>query len=449
MEKENNNNNINLLKIIRCPECSLIPLINFDINEETNIYNIQLKCENNHKLTIPLNEDTMIQNLFNKKNKQCSNCLDSKVKIYYCKDCFKFFCLKCKEIHIKNQKHVLISTKKKDNYCFEHKQINVGYCKTHEKNICYYCKHDECNVEYNIKYSENDIKNYENNLKYVKDILNTNKNNFNLFIENLKDLIKNFEKKFNLNLMNYQKIVDIQKNLLNTFFKMNNKKLLNYQILKNLENINLNFQEVENLKYKQIKKIKKEIQNFFAENEEENITIEIQEPANSSEELSAEDETTKNSKKDLLNDKDFISKKRDSNFSSSILSSNEEIINLIEDNNIYINLPKLTKNNKTSSLFCFYKNLDVDYKEIIKKVSSYKNEDLDKIKIGKKDNNILLLLKYKKSITLNNSLVKKYFRIISKDEKIIPEIYSVRYKNKDIDNYFSDCNNIKIYQYKR
>ena len=99
--------------IIRCHECSLIPLINFYVSD--NGFNLILKCRNNHEYEKDLSE-YLEQNLSNEfKNKNDNICpLHNNKIILICKECKKNLYEKCESSHCKTESINDFSLNKKE-----------------------------------------------------------------------------------------------------------------------------------------------------------------------------------------------------------------------------------------------------------------------------------------------------------------------------------------------
>ena len=88
--------------IMRCPDCILIPSIKmkFENNE------IEYKCENKHKNTLPYDKFVNESKKYSLNNIKCLNCNNNKSDndnntYSYCFKCKNFICSKCLNEHTK------------------------------------------------------------------------------------------------------------------------------------------------------------------------------------------------------------------------------------------------------------------------------------------------------------------------------------------------------------
>ena len=171
----------------RCPQCFLIPFINISTIKNKNFMSI--KCINNHNYLKPFDEMQIMCKLNPKSFYFCTTCESESKKnisniLYYCPNCYKFFCLKHAEMHKLKDEHKIIFNKNYDNNCFEHNgNTFIGYCSNHNKNYCLRCNHfiennkkiDEELTEEQINYYENEIKKNEEIIKDIAKIFNNYK----------------------------------------------------------------------------------------------------------------------------------------------------------------------------------------------------------------------------------------------------------------------------------
>ena len=236
------------IHILRCPKCYLIPFISLDTSNK--IPNLNFECLNNHIINKPL------EVLYNEsKNYQintikCKKCDERDIsKIYYCNNCFGFFCEK--ELHNKIEGHeILIPINKFDNSCIEKFHGNDfvnSFCKKHFQNICNKCKQEKHiydNIEDFTLLSNDFINNLRNNIKISQNnILKLGKKVENLIfiLKKLSEDIKNefifFKNKNEIEL-------SLADDLINIYEKKKQENCLNYQIIQNVKNLifkNINF----------------------------------------------------------------------------------------------------------------------------------------------------------------------------------------------------------------
>ena len=268
---ENNekyNDDIKYSQII-CPKCS--ENCKFNVKDyKINLYD----CPNNHKIeNILIEEFNQTQNI-NENKINCSDCKASlkinseENEIYFCINCKKNMCEKCKLKHDKY--HYLVNYEDKNYICKDHQRYYDSFCNTCNKNICIVCYsgHDKHDIK-SFGYMIPNISKFSDNLKQLSDIINNFNNNINEIINKLNKVKKNANKYLKL-------FTDIVNNF--------NYKQINYEILYNLNNINTNevlkdFNDINNEynylnKFEKIMKIYKKMTNEkIILEKEENIRI--------------------------------------------------------------------------------------------------------------------------------------------------------------------------------
>ena len=181
-------------KEFRCPKCLLIPFINISTNNNKLFMYIQ--CTNNHKYSNSFDEIQIMCKTNSILNNLCNVCENEKNKnnsniLYYCSNCYKFYCMKHGETHKLKDEHKIFIIKNFDNNCFEHNgNTVVGYCNNHNKNYCLRCEHFEENkrkIDDELKDSE--INYYENEMNKNKEIINE----IEIIFNNYKKLFKELE----------------------------------------------------------------------------------------------------------------------------------------------------------------------------------------------------------------------------------------------------------------
>ena len=119
-----------------CIKCGNIPLIIF--KDST----FDIICDDHSSSDLSINDlDNNISFTF-----ECSKCRGSTstkgVHVFYCFECEKSFCNKCKISHdqtLIDQNHFLVKAKRKNNYCKKHKKPYDKFCKKCKKNLCESC----------------------------------------------------------------------------------------------------------------------------------------------------------------------------------------------------------------------------------------------------------------------------------------------------------------------
>ena len=229
------------INILRCPKCFLIPFISLDSSNKITTLNFE--CLHNHIINKPLEE------LYNEsKNYQintikCKSCGEKDLsKIYYCNNCFCFYCEK--ELHNQIEGHeILIPVNKFDNSCIDKNNNNnsvMSFCKTHFQNICNRCKlekHNYDNIE-NFSLLENDfINNLKNNIKNTENNLIKLSKKVENFISNLKQLSDGIKNEF-INFKHKNEIeLRLADDLIQIYEKKKQENSLNYQIIQNVKNL--------------------------------------------------------------------------------------------------------------------------------------------------------------------------------------------------------------------
>lgn len=203
-------NNKLLFSEYHCSKCGSIPSISF---KDTTL---DIICEEHNSLDIPINKfQEYISFSF-----ECSNCKSSTltkgIHVFYCFDCEKSFCNKCKLTHDKttNNNHFIVKAKRKNNYCKKHKLSYDKYCSKCKKNLCELC---EPHTGHKIMIFKNILPNLEQ---------------INIFLLNstdLKKLIKQNDQNNKLIL----ETIEAKEQLVNTY-KIQNT---NYNYINNINNI--------------------------------------------------------------------------------------------------------------------------------------------------------------------------------------------------------------------
>ena len=214
-DKTENNEKLNYIKIYDYCEPAIV--------EFPNDYKIILMDRKNEIKKIKLQEYNRSQ-MINKNEIKCWNCHKTMAEIYqenfyYCLECKKIFCSKCKSLHIKHKN--IIDYSLKYYKCSQHQgEEFISYCLNCKMNLCSFCMN---------QHKEHNIINFSN---LIPDI-NLNYENIEN-IREIKELVDNIIislEKFKRNLDVYSQINEkLNKNFLNKNF--------NYELLKSMKNLN-------------------------------------------------------------------------------------------------------------------------------------------------------------------------------------------------------------------
>ena len=281
--------------VMRCYDCSYIPLLKIKYNQVNLIQNeeifsknidkysmVQLLCPKGHNITA-----TMKQYLINCKINHnflslCGQCHESKsnelFNFSYCKICKKTLCKNCSVNHSHNNKSKnvnieniqkenensqisIINEKKSKNlilineldfYCQIHKKEFYLFCKDCNSNLCKECEinHSKMHkiIELNdIKLTEEEIKNIEFNIDLGKKRIILFDFKILSFIQTLKKLEKIYHQLLNL----YNFFIDIYKDqiifaedLLSIYKDASLINKFNYQVIQNVRNLKFNIRGI-------------------------------------------------------------------------------------------------------------------------------------------------------------------------------------------------------------
>ena len=213
---------------IICPKCKELAFMKIE-NYKINLFG----CKNGHKINgILLNEFENTQ-LIDFSKIICDNCQkcnksNTSQNIFYrCINCKMNLCILCKLNHDKS--HLIIDYDKKEYICNIHNEAFMRYCNTCNSNICLSCEPDHQN--HNTTSIMPNLNKIKNDMKELKETINT-------FNENLTNLIKK--------LYQVQKNLEIYYNIFNDIIKNCENKNRNYEIFQNIIQFNNNI--IENIK---------------------------------------------------------------------------------------------------------------------------------------------------------------------------------------------------------
>ena len=129
-------------KLIICPNCGENCI--FNIKD----YKIDLnQCDNGHNISNIFIEEFNNTQIIDESKIKCSQCNNSKNKIYggkfyFCCKCNYDLCPLCKSNH--SQEHLILDYELKNYRCKIHGERYILYCETCKKNLC-----DLCEIEHN------------------------------------------------------------------------------------------------------------------------------------------------------------------------------------------------------------------------------------------------------------------------------------------------------------
>lgn len=209
---------------IICPKCKTCARISIEDNK-IRIYD----CDNKHNIEgilIDKFNDTQKINISQIKCDACSNDKNKgnsyKNEFYKCFTCNMNLCLLCKTNH--NQSHMINNYDLKNFICRKHNDKYIKFCKKCNLNICMFCQSEH--KQHSIV-DFGDIIQNNNKLEQIK--ININK--INNFIENQIRIYINVKK-------NLEQIYLICEKMNNYYIKYNDNIYYNYQTLNNLNEIN-------------------------------------------------------------------------------------------------------------------------------------------------------------------------------------------------------------------
>ena len=257
MLSEMPNSDIYKNKLSFCPECWSIPQITIDNknkliksycpknkshNLEYPISEYLLKCNSNKKSNIScLICNQTVQggfqdNNFLKFNDKKNNFISFANQLHYCQECESFFCYKCGNVHLSQQKkHHLLPMIKIENFCILHNITYSSYCLTCKKNICLKCLGEHENHDI---ISLADIFPFEPEITKKKLALNRQRKELLKVQMIFKEAMNNIYMKFN---KLYEKKVDeieFKDSIIYTFERKSN----NYNSINNFKNLEIDFE---------------------------------------------------------------------------------------------------------------------------------------------------------------------------------------------------------------
>ena len=251
------NADINKNKLSFCPECWSIPQITIDNknkliksnciknkahNSEFSISEYLLKCNSNKKSNVSClicnqtTQNNFQENNFLKFNDKKNNFISFANQLQYCNECDSFFCYKCSNIHLSQQKkHHLLPMMKIENFCILHNITNSSYCLTCKKNLCLKCLGQH---EFHDIIALADIFPFEPEITKKKLALNRQRKELLKVQMIFKEAMNNIYMKFN---KLYEKKVDeieFKDSIIYTFERKPN----NYNSINNFKNLEIDFE---------------------------------------------------------------------------------------------------------------------------------------------------------------------------------------------------------------
>ena len=255
-----------------CPNChQLVPeILSLQVDNKV----IDIKCNICDKIS---NEPqsyhkNLLQN--NYLHKICSNCdrmpKDNKDIFFYCYDCKKEFCEKCKIEHQKMKEHTkIIKINEKNNKCLEHYDEEIIY-------FCLDCRKYICEKSDSGKHKSHDIKllkDLENKISKYKEIIQK-KNNELLNIIKFNETIMNCYEKRKKNYFYLKSMENIDKAL--KFEKERNSYDLKFLLNDYNNEMKISEEKIEKIFDDKNIKIKRQEENLLLNNKQindENIKL--------------------------------------------------------------------------------------------------------------------------------------------------------------------------------
>ena len=291
-----NNNNFkdDICYVMRCYECSFIPLvkikysqINIIQNNETFSENndkyamVQLCCSKGHNITTTLKKYLINCKINHNFLSLCGECHESKsnelFNFSYCKICKKTLCVKCSESHTHTNKNEnmftnlnqpqddgaiqntnssknknLIAIYEIDFYCLNHKKEFIYFCKECNSNLC-----KECEINHNKLHKKillNDIKLNEEEIKSIEYNIDLSKKRMILFdikilsfIQTLTQLEKIHQQLlslYNFFITIYKDQISFSEVLLSIYKDAASINKFNFQIIQNVRNLKFNIRGI-------------------------------------------------------------------------------------------------------------------------------------------------------------------------------------------------------------
>ena len=260
--------------VLRCYDCSHIPLIKIKYNELNFISNkeifekkedlvlVDLFCSKGHKISTPLNQYLINCRINHNFISLCGNCHQNKPKelfnFSFCKKCKKTLCSKCSEDHKDNQQNIensntiLISICHLDFNCLNHKKEFCSFCKECNINLCKDCENNHENIHKTISFDE--IKLSDDETNSITFNINLAKKRLLLFDVKILKFIQSLHKleKLYLQLLDlYNNFISIYKEqiffaetILSIYKNASENKKYNYQIIQNVRNLKFNIRGI-------------------------------------------------------------------------------------------------------------------------------------------------------------------------------------------------------------
>ena len=226
-------------KILRCLNCSLIPLLT--LNTPSHLVNIT--CNLGHKFSMNVSqylEKGLENNFYNKCCSKCKTKIDfkSERKFLYCKECTEIYCKTCikkhNSIYNKGGSHHLLTLDKFDTTCFVHNESFDYFCKNCNKNICLYCL-DDCHRDHDV-IDLDDINLKRKEIKRIKECLITEKKNLSLLSDIIHGLLIKFQQEIE-NILTYKENeTKFKESIINTY----EYKIDNYNTIMNMKKLEFN-----------------------------------------------------------------------------------------------------------------------------------------------------------------------------------------------------------------
>ena len=290
-----NNEKNDIFYVMRCYDCSFIPLIKIKYSQINIIQNkeifsenydkyamVQLYCCKGHSITTKLKQYLINCKINHNFLSLCGECHESKSNEFfnfsYCKKCKKTLCSKCAENHKDSNKNInnlnnlenypqedenilnlnnnknknLISLYEIDFYCIIHKKEFCSFCKDCNSNLCSECQNyhnilHKIIIFDKIKLNEEEIQNIEYNIDLAKKRISLFDIKILSFIQSLFQLEKIHQQLLNL----YTFFIEIYKEqiffseiILSIYKDSASINKYNFQIIQNLRNLKFNIRGI-------------------------------------------------------------------------------------------------------------------------------------------------------------------------------------------------------------
>ena len=231
-------------QLIYCFSCKSFPEIEIKNKGKELLFSKICKCQ--PQLEKSINELNMI--LFNNREKKkiCQKDNDHGIAVEFCTMCLKWYCSKCSIEHksiepnhitIKLNEKIEINTLCENENCSDKGKIEF-YCKNCLKNLCLKCKmeHDKKHeiIIYEDFFKKENIIKFKRDVKEVSDFIKEKNSEYSKIIGDIENIIKNLKNLLEIQKQRYHYLLKLYESMIDTYaltYKINN-----YQIRKNILN---------------------------------------------------------------------------------------------------------------------------------------------------------------------------------------------------------------------